>query len=1292
MLRRILVASTLCLFPVAGPALAAPPLTADPSWIFDNGRGGSWFGYSVASAGDVNGDGYDDVIVGAPFDGASGAAFVFLGSATGLNAAAWQWMSAGEGSGSRFGWSVAGAGDVNGDGYDDVIVGAPMWNSGEGRAYVYFGSAGGLATTPSWSTTTGGFYYFWATGPKRGSRSPGAGDVNGDGYGDIVVGARSFYRAANVSSGGVFLWLGASGGLGPNGTPDNADWRGFGQQGGDQLGFSVAAAGDVNGDGRSDLVVGAPGYGDPDAGRVYVFRSAPSGLLYPPSAPASDLDMNFCALPVTSPSLRRPGFAVCGAGDLDADGTADVAIGLPWSTDPVPQVTVWLGPGNGTLPYAWTAGGDATIAAPAEEALGRFGAAVAGTGDVDGDGRDDLAVSDARPTAPITLVDAERVFLFRGGAAGIETSPAWSSPLLTEEAFQFDFYYVPRVIGGAGDTDGDGFPDLVVGLPGYHALTPPRWGRTHLWRGGAQPLAVEKHGNGSGTVSSSPAGIACGSDCSELYNHRTVVTLTEVPDSSSLFGGWSGACSGGATTCIVSMDDPKTAVATFTLRTYPLSVTKTGTGSGSVTSTPPGIDCGADCAETYDHGTSVTLAALPAAGSVFRGWTGDGDCADGRVLMTAAHACDARFDILLTVAKTGTGAGRVTSAPAGIDCGDDCEEAYALGAEVALSATPDEGSRFSGWSGDADCLDGALTMSASRTCVAAFQQGTGWIARDNTTAAGDDTPMDIGVDGSGNVFVVSTRCPAKNQFYNCLNQDIVTTRYDSAGTRVWYDIYEGPALGQDYSRALTVDTQGNVIVTGSSEGAVGNYDVVTIKYSATGQRLWVLRYDGAAHTGDFATDVEVDGSGNIYVACESVATTSYDFTTRKYSAAGDFLWEARYNGPLGASSSDRTHALAVDSLGRARICGDSTTTDNMQRARGDVNDFATVGYAAGGSEEWSARYDGPSMNLTDSCRDIAVDPFGYVAVTGTSGNGSATVRYTPLGQQSWVMTHPTLRAVALASDPSGDFFVGGTDTTNAGDYKVIRYTAAGALSWEVGYDGPGHGYDEARALARAPDGSVYVTGGSPGTTSTDFATVQYDAAGLLLWEARYNGPAGLQDGGRVVVVGPDGNVYVTGTSCVELDASNACKRSDAVTIKYSRCLDADADGLCDLVDPDDDGDGVEDGADCAPLDRTSWTPPSEVADLALSGSVATTVSWTCAGSGVHYDIAGGLVSALRHDGGMGAAECLVSGAVMCAIEDTRPAPAAGESYYYIVRAANACLGSYGFATNGTERRPTADCP
>jgi uncharacterized repeat protein (TIGR02543 family) len=237
-------------------------------------------------------------------------------------------------------------------------------------------------------------------------------------------------------------------------------------------------------------------------------------------------------------------------------------------------------------------------------------------------------------------------------------------------------------------------------------------------------LTVSRSGSGSGVVTSSPAGINCGSDCSEPYNYNTLVTLTATPDTGSAFAGWSGSCSGTNPTTQVTMNADKTCTATFTLNTYTLTVNKAGTGSGTVTSSPSGINCGSDCSENYSSGTTVTLTATASTGSTFTGWSGNcsGTNPTTQVTMDANKTCTATFTLqyTLNVNLNPSGAGTVTGT--GINCPGDCTLPYDSGTIVTLTANPNGGYVFSNWTG-CDSPAGNIcttTMNSNKTIVARF--------------------------------------------------------------------------------------------------------------------------------------------------------------------------------------------------------------------------------------------------------------------------------------------------------------------------------------------------------------------------------------------------------------------------------------------------------------------------------------------------------------------------------------------------------------------------------------------
>ena len=258
---------------------------------------------------------------------------------------------------------------------------------------------------------------------------------------------------------------------------------------------------------------------------------------------------------------------------------------------------------------------------------------------------------------------------------------------------------------------------------------------------------------GSGTVTSDPAGIDCGSICEYEFGLGTVVNLTATPAEGSLFSGWGGACSGTGT-CQLTMSGDQSVTASFALAPKTLTVSKTGAGTGTVTSDPPGIDCGPICTHAFEHGTSVTLTAAPADGSVFTGWSGDcsgmGTC---ELTMGVDHSVTASFALAqapktLTVDKAGAGSGTITSNPAGIDCGSSCSHAFEHGTVVTLTATAGIGATFTGWSGACSGTGTCtLTMSEDRAATATFALLPFALSVDKTgSGAGTISSSPAGID------------------------------------------------------------------------------------------------------------------------------------------------------------------------------------------------------------------------------------------------------------------------------------------------------------------------------------------------------------------------------------------------------------------------------------------------------------------------------------------------------------------------------------------------------------------
>lgn len=422
----------------AGPlqallAGAGTPLPSVADLLVDGLQPGERMGACVATAGDVNGDGYSDIIVGLPDhdDGANidaGRVMVFHGSATGLGGVA-AWTMIGTMANARFGHSVSTAGDVNGDGYSDIIVGAPG-QSGQGGAFVYHGSATGLQLTAAWGVLG------MEAGAAYGTCVALAGDVNGDLVSDVLVGA-PLANGAGTDRGKAYCYRGSLGA----GLVVAPLWTWTGTQDNAQLGFSVAGAGDLNGDGRSDVVVGEPYYDASltDRGRVSVFHGNGAGLSLATTRDGPSTSSHY-------------GYAVSAAGDMNGDGYGELLVGAPGYSTGRGRLYGYRGGASGIEPTA-------TSIFSATQNGARLGSSVSLAGDVNMDGYADVVVG--APLYDAAFTDGGRVMVFIGApGVGSHFTTGYRTYDGTQANAQFGF-----AVHTGGDVNGDGISDLLLGMP-----------------------------------------------------------------------------------------------------------------------------------------------------------------------------------------------------------------------------------------------------------------------------------------------------------------------------------------------------------------------------------------------------------------------------------------------------------------------------------------------------------------------------------------------------------------------------------------------------------------------------------------------------------------------------------------------------------------------------------------------------------------------------------------------------------------------------------------------------------
>jgi len=442
-------------------------LATFPIWSELGSQAGAEYGASVAHIGDLNADGFTDFAVGAfHYDGANGVdcgqTFVYLGGELGSAPTAIGFVD-GPHAGAEFGNWVAAAGDVNGDGYDDFIVGArgaSNGQSGEGRVFVYHGSSSGFVSVPAASFESN------QSGASLGQCVASAGDVNGDGYADVIVGAH-LWDQTYTDVGKASVYLGS-----PQGLQSTSAWSVFGGAPSERLGSNVASAGDVDGDGYSDVLVGVYDANSFGGGIAYLFRGTSSGL-----EPSASWFFEISQINARLSSLA-------GIGDVNGDGYSDVALGSPYfdgSLTDAGRVFVFLGGASGLASTpTWTYSGG--------QVGGLFGTNVAAAGDVNGDGYADLL-------ATAILYDGGQTnegagFVFLGSASGLSNAPAWRGEIDQDGAL------LGISATGPGDVNGDGFADILLGGLGF-GFTQQNQGSAYLFLGngalrGGAPIGVRQ--------------------------------------------------------------------------------------------------------------------------------------------------------------------------------------------------------------------------------------------------------------------------------------------------------------------------------------------------------------------------------------------------------------------------------------------------------------------------------------------------------------------------------------------------------------------------------------------------------------------------------------------------------------------------------------------------------------------------------------------------------------------------------------------------------------------------------
>jgi len=393
--------------------------------------------------------------------------------------------------------------------------------------------------------------------------------------------------------------------------------------------------------------------------------------------------------------------------------------------------------------------------------------------------------------------------------------------------------------------------------------------------------------------------------------------------------------------------------------------------------------------------------------------------------------------------------------------------------------------------------------------LTAYSQTPEWISFFQGPGNVGETIERVAFDNSGNIFL------SGYGYYTSGGQgpDFLTVKCNSSGIEEWQRIYNGPENDTDRPYGIFVDDNGNVYVTGTSRWNNSAYKIVTLKYSQTGDLLWICAFDSLGQSDGEPQDIWVDSNGNIYVTGRISQTNNgyYDIVTIKMDSNGNILDYAYFS--QGSNTDDYGTKLIADNNGNVFVGGDSFRNITLGR------ELVIIKYNSNLDTSWVVHLNGTDNSFNEFTVDLALDD---------TGNVYALCR--------------------LQNDPGFT------------DFAVVKINTNGDIVWQANYDEAG-GQDIPEAMTMDDNGNIFVTGRvrrTGGGGYNDFTIIKYNNAGAQQWKSYYDGPNNLDDDPINISVDEAGNVFVCGES--NREGSNF----KFIVVKYTFAGDFDWDYVYDV--------------------------------------------------------------------------------------------------------------------------------